>query len=180
MAHLYGITNHDAFMNTKIWIGSLLLTVATLSATDLLAQTTTPAPTVPTTTAPTDQRRVGRPNRRGDMGNMTSGYLAADPATRAQKMTDRLSKQLGLDDTTSKKVYQAALTRDQQIDAILKGTDDNRTKAKSLKANADQFKTTMQGILTADQRAQDADRLRLKAELAQEIRAVRLGGARTD
>ena len=151
MTHLYGITNQDALMNTKIWIGGLLLTAATLSATNLLAQTAAPAPTAPTSTAPTDQGRVGRMNRRGNMGNTNGGYMAADPATRAQKMTDRLTKQLGRDDATAKKVYQAALTRDQQIDAIQKGTDDNRAKARSLKANADQFKTTMQGILTADQ-----------------------------
>lgn len=148
--HLYGITNYDALMNTKIWMGGLLLTVATLATTDLLAQTAAPAPTA---TAPTDQGRFGRGNRRDNMNKMgmNGGYMAADPATRAQKMTDRLTKQLGLDDATSKKVYEASLTRDQQIDAIQKGTDDNRTKAKGLKANADQFKTTMQGILTADQ-----------------------------
>ncbi len=140
-------------MNTKIWMSGLLLTVATLSATDLLAQTAAPAPTAPTSTAPADQGRIGRSNRRGNMNKMgmNGGYMAADPATRAQKMTDRLTKQLGLDDATAKKVYEAALTRDQQVDAIQKGTDDNRTKAKNLKANADQFKTTMQGILTADQ-----------------------------
>ena len=141
-------------MNTNIWIGGLLLTVATLSATDLLAQTATPVPTAPTSTAPADQGRAGRMNRRGavnKMGSMNGGYMAADPATRAQKMTDRLTKQLDLDEATSRKVYGAALTRDQQVDAIQKGTDDNRTKAKSLKTNADQFKTAMQGILTADQ-----------------------------
>ena len=151
MAHLYGITNHDVPMNPKIWISGLLLTLTTLSATDLLAQTAAPAPTAPTSTAPADQGRVGRMNQRGNMGNMNGGYMAAAPATRAQKMTERFTKQLGLDDATSKKVYAAALTRDQQIDAIQKGTDDNRTKAKNLKANADQFKTTMQGILSADQ-----------------------------
>ena len=138
-------------MNPKIWISGLLLTLATLSATDLLAHTAAPAPPAPTSTAPADQGRVGRMDRGGNMGKMNGGYMAAAPATRAQKMTERFTEQLGLDDATSKKVYAAALTRDQQIDAIQKGTDDNRTKAKNLKANADQFKTTMQGILSADQ-----------------------------
>ena len=143
-------------MNTKLLLGGLLLTAATLSSTGLLAQTTAPAATPPASTAPADQGRVGRMNRRGNMNNMgamNGGYRAADPATRAQRMTDRLTKQLGLDDATSKKVYAAALTRDQQVDAIQNSTDDNRTKAKNLKANADQFKTAMQGILTADQLA---------------------------
>jgi periplasmic protein CpxP/Spy len=151
--HLYGITNQDEPMNTKIWMGGLLLTVATLAATDLLAQTAAPAPTAPTSTAPADQGRVGRSNRRGNINKMgmNGGYAAADPATRAQKMTDRLTKQLGLDDAMSKKVYEALLTRDQQVDAIQKSTDDNQAKAKKLKANADQFRTSMQGILTADQ-----------------------------
>ncbi|MBO0939491.1 DUF4890 domain-containing protein [Fibrella sp. HMF5335] len=140
-------------MNPKRILGGLLLTAATLSTTSLLAQTA-PAATPPASTAPADQGRVNRMNRRGNMnamGGMKGNYKAADPATRAQRMTDRLTRQLGLDDATSKKVYEAALSRDQQVDAIQKSTDDNRTKNQKLKANADQFKTIMQGILTADQ-----------------------------
>ena len=84
-------------------------------------------------------------------GNRMQQYMAADPATRAKKMTDRLTQALSLDQATSQKVYDAALVRDQKIDAIQKGTDDNRTKAQALKANADDFKSKLQGILTPDQ-----------------------------
>ncbi|MVM30641.1 DUF4890 domain-containing protein [Spirosoma sp. HMF4905] len=78
-------------------------------------------------------------------------YQAADPATRAQRMTDQMTKQLGLDDATSKKVYDLTLARAQKVDAIQKGTDDNKTKNQALNANADDFKSKLKGILTPDQ-----------------------------
>lgn len=78
-------------------------------------------------------------------------YKAADPTVRAQKMTDQLTKELGLDEATLKKVYDATLARAQKVDAIQSSSDDNKTKNKSLQANAADFKQTMQGILTPDQ-----------------------------
>ncbi|NDU98568.1 DUF4890 domain-containing protein [Spirosoma terrae] len=78
-------------------------------------------------------------------------YQAADPATRAQKMTDRMTRQLELDQATSKKVYDVLLARAEKVDAIQKGSDDNKTKAQALKANADDFKSKMKSILTPDQ-----------------------------
>ena len=75
----------------------------------------------------------------------------ADPATRARKMTDRLTKQLGLDQATSQKVYDATLARDQKISDIQANSDDNKAKATALKANADDYKSKLQGILTPDQ-----------------------------
>ncbi|MFD2936083.1 DUF4890 domain-containing protein [Spirosoma flavum] len=74
-----------------------------------------------------------------------------DPATRAKKMTDRMTKQLGLDQATSQKVYDVTLARAQKVDAIQASSDDNRAKAQSLKANADDFKAKLKGILTPDQ-----------------------------
>lgn len=79
------------------------------------------------------------------------GQKMADPSIRAQKMTDRMTKELGLDQATSQKVYAVALTRAQKIDGIQASPDDNRTKAKALKANADDFKAQLKGILTPDQ-----------------------------
>lgn len=79
------------------------------------------------------------------------GQKMADPTIRAQKMTDRMTKELGLDQATSQKVYAVALTRAQKIDGIQASPDDNRTKAKALKANADDFKAQLKGILTPDQ-----------------------------
>ena len=103
----------------------------------LLAQQTT------TTDAPATTQR-GR-------GRGMQAYQAGDPATRARKMTDRMTKQLGLDEATSTKVYDATLARAEKVDAIQKGTDDKKVKGKALKANADEYKSKLQGILTPDQ-----------------------------
>lgn len=78
-------------------------------------------------------------------------YQAGDPATRARKMTDRMTKQLGLDEASAKKVYDVTLARAEKVDAIQKGTDDNKAKGKALKANADEYKSKLQSILTPDQ-----------------------------
>ena len=75
----------------------------------------------------------------------------ADAPTRARKMTDRMTKQLGLDQATSQKVYDATLARDQKIDDIRANSTDNRANAKAMKANADDYKSKLQGILTPDQ-----------------------------
>ncbi len=79
------------------------------------------------------------------------GQKMADPTIRAQRMADRLTKELGLDQATSQKVHTAALARAQKIDNIQASPDDNRTKAKALKANADDFKAQLKSILTPDQ-----------------------------
>ena len=125
-------------MFKKIIVGSLLLSLVAVS---LFAQQTTPADApVQTNTRMGKNREMQRQNR-----------PMADAPTRARKMTDRLTKQLGLDDATSQKVYAAALARDQKIDDIRTSSTDNRANAKALKANADDFKTKLQGILTPDQ-----------------------------
>lgn len=121
-------------MFKKIAFGGLLLS---LFALPLLAQQTA-TPDAPPTAHP------GR-------GRGVQQYQAADPATRARKMTDRMTQQLGLDQATSKKVYDLALERAQKVDAIQKSSDDNRTKANALKTNADDFKAKLKGVLTPDQ-----------------------------
>ncbi|GAB4048785.1 DUF4890 domain-containing protein [Spirosoma litoris] len=119
-----------------IALSGLLLALSSLPL--LAQQTATPA-------APAQAgSRMGK-------GRGMQPYQAADPATRAQRMTDRMTKQLGLDEATSKKVYDLSLARAQKIDAIQKGTDDNKTKNQALKANADDFKSKLQGVLTPDQ-----------------------------
>lgn len=84
-------------------------------------------------------------------GRVMQRYLAANPATRAQKMTDRMTQELGLDQATAKKVYEAALARAQKVDDIQASADDNKTKNQALKANADDFKAKLKGILTPEQ-----------------------------
>ncbi len=75
----------------------------------------------------------------------------ADPQTRARRMTDRMTKQLSLDGATSQKVYDATLTHAQKVDAIMANSDDKKAKGQAMKANADEFKSKLQSILTPDQ-----------------------------
>lgn len=109
----------------------------------LLAQQTA-TPDAP----PANRGKMGRGGRPGQP------YQMADAPTRAQHEADRLTRQLGLDQATSQKVYDAALAHSQKVDAINAGSDDNQTKQAALKANADDFKAKLQGILTPDQFAQ--------------------------
>ena len=78
-------------------------------------------------------------------------YKAGAPEQRAEKMSQQLGKQLGLDAATVAKVKAAALVRDQKIDAIQTGTDSNKAKNMALQANAQAFKAALQGILTPEQ-----------------------------
>ncbi len=111
-------------------------------ALPLLAQQTT----TPTAEAPAAGATAGRANK-------MQRYQATDPATRARRQTDRLAKELNLDQATTQKVYDAELVRTQKVDDIMKGSDDGRTKNKVLKENADAFKAKLQTILTPDQMA---------------------------
>ena len=123
-------------MLKKIALSGLLLSLFSFPL--LAQQTATPdAPAQATT-------RMGK-NRSMQQHQM------GDPTTRAQKMTDHMTKQLGLDQATSQKVYAVALTRAQKVDEIQASSDNGRAKAQALKANADEFKTKLQGILTPDQ-----------------------------
>lgn len=123
-------------MFKKIALSGLLLSLFSFPL--LAQQTTTPDAQTQAST------RMGR-NRSMQQRPM------ADPATRARKMTDRLTKQLNLDQATSQKVYDATLARDQKISDIQANTDDNKAKANALKANADDYKSKLQGILTLEQ-----------------------------
>lgn len=82
---------------------------------------------------------------------MATAYKAAAPEQRAERMSQQIGKQLGLDAATIAKVKEAALVRAQKIDAIQTGTDSNKTKNTALQANATDFKTALKGILTAGQ-----------------------------
>lgn len=122
-------------MFKKIALSGLLLSFLSLP---LLAQQTA------TPDAPAQATTQMRKNR-------SMQHQMGDPTTRAQKMTDHLTKQLGLDQTTSQKVYDAALARAQKVDEIQDSSDNGRAKAQAMKANADEFKIKLQGILTPDQ-----------------------------
>ncbi len=120
-------------MFKKIAFSGLMLSMLALP---LLAQQTTQ----PTSEAPATAQKNNRMR-----------YQAADPATRARRQTDRIAKELNLDQATTQKLYDAELVRTQKVDDIMKGSDDGRTKNKALKDNADAFKAKLQTILTPDQ-----------------------------
>lgn len=122
-------------MIKKIALSGLLLSFFSLP---LLAQQTA-TPDVPSQT----NTRVGR--------NRPMQREIGDPATRAKKMTNRMTQALGLDQATSQKVYDATLARAQKVNAIQAGSDDNKAKRQALRANADDYKATLKSILTPDQ-----------------------------
>lgn len=69
-------------------------------------------------------------------------------------MSQKLKQELNLDANTTAKVQAAALVRAQKIDAIQTGTTTNKEKNAALQANAQEFKTALQGILTPAQYTQ--------------------------
>ena len=122
-------------MFKKLALSGLLLSLFSMP---LLAQQTT------TPDAPTTTNRMNR-NRSMEQRQM------ADPETRARKMTDRMTKQLGLDQTASQKVYEATLAHAQKVDAIRTSSDNKQAKMQAMKVNADDLKSKLQNILTPDQ-----------------------------
>ena len=128
-------------MFRKIALSGLLLSLLSLP---LLAQQTA------TPDAPAQANaRMGR-NRSGQDRSMQNRPMA-DPATRARRMTDRMTQELGLDQTTSQKVYEATLARTQKVNDIQASADNNKAKGQAMKANADDYKSKLQSILTPDQ-----------------------------
>ncbi|MGI4835946.1 MAG: hypothetical protein ACRYFK_21035 [Janthinobacterium lividum] len=120
-----------------------LVLIALLVGGSLAAHAqTTPAPaTAPVTAA-------AKPAK------MAAAYHAGPPEQRAERLSQQVAKQLGLDAATTAKVKDAALTRAQKIDAIQTGTDSNKAKNTALQANAQAFKEALKSILTPAQFAQ--------------------------
>lgn len=119
--------------------------VALLLITPLLShaqQSATPAQVAPAVRAPAAPAKKPK---------MAAVYKAAAPEQRAERLSQQISKQLGLDAATTAKVRAAALTRAQKIDAIQTGTDSNKGKNTALQANAQEFKTALKAILTPEQ-----------------------------
>lgn len=99
---------------------------------------------VPATATPTTNATASR----------APAYHAAPAEQRAARMTQQMSRELNLDAVTTAKVQAAALARCQKIDAIQEGTTSNKEKSQALEANAKDFKTALQGILTPAQYTQ--------------------------
>ncbi|MFD1466633.1 hypothetical protein ACFQ48_00235 [Hymenobacter caeli] len=111
------------------------------------AQAMPAAPAMPTQAAGTAAAKATTAAKT----KMAPVYKAAAPEQRAERMSQQISKQLGLDAATTAKVKEAALARAQKIDAIQTGTDTNKAKNTALQANAQDFKTALKGILTPEQ-----------------------------
>lgn len=114
-----------------------------LFATSFFAHAQQQAPSVPAAQA----SAVSTPKK----SKAAVPYKAGAPEQRAEKMSQQLGKQLGLDPATVARVKAAALVRDQKIDAIQTGPDSNKAKNTALQANAQEFKAALQGILTPEQ-----------------------------
>lgn len=95
--------------------------------------------------------------------HVAAAYHAAAPEQRADRMSQEIARQLNLNAATTAKVRAAALVRAQKIDAIQTGTTSNKEKNTALQANAQEFKTTLQGILTPEQFAQYTVKMGKKA-----------------
>jgi Spy/CpxP family protein refolding chaperone len=115
-----------------------------LLATSFLAHAQQPAAAVP---APVQTHPAAMPKQ----PKVAVPYKAGAPEQRAEKMSQQLGKELGLDAATVAKVKAAALVRDQKIDAIQTGTDTNKAKNTALQANAQDFKAALKAILTPEQ-----------------------------
>jgi len=120
------------------WLAVSLITVLTLQAQQQPA-TVAPAPV------------ASRPQAAPRTPKMAVAYHAAAPEQRAERLSQQLSKQLGLDATTTARVKDAALLRAQKIDAIQTGSDNNKAKNTALQANAQEFKASLKAILTPEQ-----------------------------
>ena len=131
----------------------LLALVLATPLVGLAQQATMPAQTAPAQTAPAAAPGAATATRpkQPKQPKVAVPYKAGAPEQRAEKMSQQLGKQLGLDAATVAKVKAAALVRDQKIDAIQMGTDSNKAKNTALQANAQEFKTALKGILTPEQ-----------------------------
>ena len=114
-----------------------------LLATSFLAHAQQPSPAAPTAQAPA----ATLPKK----PKVAAPYHAGAPEQRAEKLSQHLGQQLGLNAATVAKVKTAALVRDQKIDAIQTGTASNKAKNTALQANAQEFKAALKGILTPEQ-----------------------------
>lgn len=115
-----------------------------LLATSFLAHAQQPTPTG---SAPVQAHPAALPKQ----PKAAVPYKAGAPEQRAEKMSQQLGKELGLDAAAVAKVKAAALVRAQKIDAIQMGTDSNKAKNTALQANAQEFKAALKGILTPEQ-----------------------------
>ncbi len=118
---------------------AVILSFAMVTLMTSLAFSQTPSAAMPVATP-----KVQKDKDKGD-------HRMFPANVRAAKMTQRLTKQLGLDAATSQKVGVLALARDTKIDEIINSTQDNKAKSAAMKINHDDFEAKLKGVLSADQ-----------------------------
>jgi hypothetical protein len=79
--------------------------------------------------------------------------MPGDALTRARNFADRLTRKLGLDATTAKKVYDACLANTKPVDEIAVAQISEDEKKVRLKVNKTGFDQTLKGILSPNQYA---------------------------
>jgi hypothetical protein len=77
--------------------------------------------------------------------------MPKDVLTRAKSFTDGLRKSLGLDDATSKKVFDTYLSNSKAIDEIRMGPGSEREKKEALTANEQELDQKLKGMLSPEQ-----------------------------
>jgi len=77
--------------------------------------------------------------------------MPKDVLMRSKKFADGLKQSLGLDDATTKKVFNAYLGNTKSVDEIKVDQGSEKEKKDKLVANEEEFLKTLQGILTPAQ-----------------------------
>jgi hypothetical protein len=77
--------------------------------------------------------------------------MPKDVLTRSKNFTENLQKKLGLDDATSKKVFNAYLGNTKSVDEIRVSTKSEREIKEALAANHAEFNQVLKGVLTPEQ-----------------------------
>jgi periplasmic protein CpxP/Spy len=100
-----------------------------------------------------DQKENNESNEveKNDNGGQKRENKVNTPEVRAAKMTERMTRQLGLDEATAKNVNAIALERAMKVDAINNSADDAQTKQAAFVANKQDFEAKLKGVLSADQ-----------------------------
>ncbi|MDP9079095.1 MAG: hypothetical protein M3O71_16835 [Bacteroidota bacterium] len=92
------------------------------------------------------EAKAALPVKTGDEWQMPKDVL-----TRSKNFTENLQKKLGLDDATSKKVFNAYLGNTKSVDEIRVAKTSEREKKEALAAKHAEFNQVLKGILTPEQ-----------------------------
>jgi hypothetical protein len=77
--------------------------------------------------------------------------MPKDVLVRSRNFSDYWKKELGLDDPTTKKVFNAYLGNTKAVDEIRMGQGSEKDKKNALAVNQEQFDQTLKGIFTSSQ-----------------------------